>query len=543
MTRVQSIAAKTNNRTRTHSLCHLLLAMLTFAGFTAWGETIVPPLQPGYDSQWIFARGEWRMGDGFIEQTNASGGSAAILTSPAFSDFTLSVDFSIARLGSGVRAASIIFRATGTMTYYWLHLDSENAQAILVRSTRARTWIEIKRQPLHISNDTWHTARIECRGPKIAFSLDNQEVFLCEDSTIRAGCVGLGTSEGQVRFRNLKIEGEIVPMEQPLQHESPLYKIISRGEASGPYQAFPDACRLNNGDILCVFYAGYGHVSLPNDQWPKGGRICMVRSSDEGRTWTEPRILYDDPDDNRDPHIAQLSDGTLICSFFSLRPHGSRWELVGVQLVRSYDGGETWQERAETLVPGHACSAPVRQMPDGTLILGLYGGDGEAEWGGVIRSSDMGKTWSDPIYIGKEARLPLDAETDVILLRDGTLYAALRSSKINMHYATSPDLGLTWSPVADIGFKGHCPHFTRLSTGEILLTHRLPATSLHVSRDECKTWEGPYIIDDVGGAYPATVELKDGTVLAVYYEEGEGSAVRALRFRLEPDGIEPLPLE
>jgi hypothetical protein len=63
-----------------------------------------------------------------------------------------------------------------------------------------------------------------------------------------------------------------------------------------------------------------------------------------------------------------------------------------------------------------------------------------------------------------------------------------------------------------------------------------------VSRDEGRTWEGPYVIDHVIGAYPATVELKDGTVLAVYYEEGEGSAVRALRFRLKRDGIEVLPL-
>jgi hypothetical protein len=137
----------------------------------------------------------------------------------------------------------------------------------------------------------------------------------------------------------------------------------------------------------------------------------------------------------------------------------------------------------------------------------------------------------------------LDAETDVLRLRDGRLFAALRSSQVNMHTATSDDLGLTWSAVADIGFPGHSPHLTRLSTGEVLLTHRVPQTALHVSRDDCRTWQGPYVLDHVGGAYPATVELKDGTVLAIYYEEGEGSAIRALRFRLLPDGIEALPLE
>jgi hypothetical protein len=37
--------------------------------------------------------------------------------------------------------------------------------------------------------------------------------------------------------------------------------------------------------------------------------------------------------------------------------------------------------------------------------------------------------------------------------------------------------------------------------------------------------------------------LKDGTVLIVYYEEGGGSSIRAKRFRATPSGIEWLPLE
>jgi hypothetical protein len=184
----------------------------------------------------------------------------------------------------------------------------------------------------------------------------------------------------------------------------------------------------------------------------------------------------------------------------------------------------------------------VRELPDGTYLLGVYReGEAGASWGGVLRSTDSGRTWSAPIPIGEKAGLPLDAETDVVRLKDGTLYAALRSSKVNMHTSTSADGGLTWTPVQDIGFKGHCPHLTRLSTGAILMTQRLPSTALYVSSDECKSWRGPYQIDSVIGAYPATVELKDGSVLVVYYEEGEGSAIRAQRFRLKQDGIETLP--
>jgi hypothetical protein len=486
------------------------------------------------------------MTEGVLEQRSVEGGSVAFLKDPAFADFALTVDFSLRPEGDGVRAAAIAFRATGTMTYYWLHLDSKNGSVILVRSTPAETWDEITRRPCRITDDAWHTAKVECRGKSLTVSLDGNEVLTATDDAIPAGHIGLGTSQGHVLYRNLKIEGEVQTMAEPLRDEEPpppLYHVISRGAAAGPYQAFPDACRLRNGDILCVFYAGYGHVSLPNDGWPKGGRICLVRSSDEGRTWTAPEVLFDDGRDNRDPHVAQMSDGTLICSFFSLYLEGEARKGTGSQIVRSRDGGKTWETEAWAVSPDHYCSAPVRELPDGTYLLGTYHErDGKA-WGGVIRSTDRGETWSAPIEIGKESGAYLDAETDVIPLKDGSLYAALRSSQVNMHFATSNDLGLTWSPAQDIGFKGHAPHFTRLSNGEILLTHRVPATSLHVSRDECKTWQGPYELDRVGGAYPATVELKDGTVLAIYYTEGPGSHVRALRFRLTDDGIDKLPLE
>jgi len=318
--------------------------------------------------------------------------------------------------------------------------------------------------------------------------------------------------------------------------------IISRGEAAGTYQAFTDLCRLTNGDLFCVFYAGYSHVSLPRNDWPKGGRICSVRSKDEGRTWSAPRVLFDGPFDDRDPHVAQMRDGTVVCSFFTYRPQPEGKVLCDTCLVASRDGGETWETEPRGVAPGWPSSAPVRELPDGARLLGVYREEGATAYGGVIRSTDGGQTWCAPIPIGRGSGVRLDAETDLVRLKDGTLYAALRGDRVNMHFATSPDGGFTWSPVKDIGFPGHCPHFTRLSSGEILLTHRLPLTSLHVSRDEGKTWRGPYQIDTTPGAYASTVELKDGSVLVVYYEEGAGSAVRARRFKLKEEGIEFLQL-
>lgn len=323
---------------------------------------------------------------------------------------------------------------------------------------------------------------------------------------------------------------------------APLYRVISRGEAAGTYQAFPDLRRLTNSDFICVFYGGYTHISLPNTNFPNGGRICYVRSKDEGVTWSMPRILFDGPFDDRDPHIAQMRDGTVVCSFFTYRPQGRGKVLCDTCLVTSVDGGETWESEPRVVAAGWPSSAPVRELPDGTRILGVYHDDGATAYGGVIRSTDNGKTWCEPIPIGKGSGVRLDAETDFVLLKDGSLYAALRGDRVNMHFSISHDEGRNWSQVKNIGFPGHCPHFTRLRSGEILLSHRLPLTALHISRDEAQTWQGPYQIDDTRGAYPSTVELKDGTVLVVYYEEGANSAIRERRFKLKSDGIEFLPL-
>ena len=63
-------------------------------------------------------------------------------------------------------------------------------------------------------------------------------------------------------------------------------------------------------------------------------------------------------------------------------------------------------------------------------------------------------------------------------------------------------------------------------------------TGLRYSRDECRTWSGPVIVDACVGVYPSMVNLKDGSVLIVYYDEGSPSSIRAKRFRVTPIGVE-----
>jgi hypothetical protein len=331
-----------------------------------------------------------------------------------------------------------------------------------------------------------------------------------------------------------------VPVERPGRE----FVLVCTDGGAGGYEAFPDVCRLSDGRLMTVFYAGYDHVSLPTPARPAGGRIDCAFSSDEGRTWTKPRTLYDGPDDDRDPSIVQLPSGKLLCNFFSLRrkegtPPG--WVGLGTWIVESSDLGRTWSGPRRVSADYYA-SSPVRVLPDGRLMLGLYRELGDKAWGAVTASSDGGTTWGPAVDI-PNGGWKLDAETDVVPLKDGRLLAVEREPATSMCSSISADGGRTWSESRPLGFPGHCPYLLRTPGDVLILAHRLPSTSLHYSFDDGATWSENVLVDTCGGAYPSMVNLKDGSVLIVYYEEGAGSNIRARRFRVGPGGVEWLSFD
>ena len=97
-------------------------------------------------------------------------------------------------------------------------------------------------------------------------------------------------------------------------------------------------------------------------------------------------------------------------------------------------------------------------------------------------------------------------------------------------------------PIGVDRFPGHCPYLHRTADGTIILAFRFftaKTTSLRYSYDECKTWSDNVVVDDkMWGGYPSMVNLKDGSVLIVYYEEGHKSSIRAKRFRITRSGLD-----
>lgn len=307
------------------------------------------------------------------------------------------------------------------------------------------------------------------------------------------------------------------------------YGNVATDAGGGSYEAFPDVTRLNDGRLMSVFYEGYTHISTPNTTYPNGGRIAYATSSDEGRTWNAAKTLCDTPQDDRDPSITQLPNGKLLCTYFTY----ANGQTQGVYLTQSSDLGTTWSSPSLLVMTPYAVSSPVRRLAGGRLALGLYSEGGGVAHGAVALSDDSGTTWTTA-NIPNTSGAYLDAETDLIELKNGNLWAIERSSNSPARYSLSTDLGQTWSDSQSLGFVAHCPYLLRTTHDSmILMGYRAfdangnGYTALRYSLDECATWSDPITVDaNCVGAYPSMVNLSDGSVLMTYYEEGNGSNIR-----------------
>ena len=424
-------------------------------------------------------------------------------------------------------------------------------------------------QGIEIGFDRWHHVAGVCDGERIAIYIDGEPASerpffhgLKVNSTPVTIGRALGAPDGREFFRGMiddvKIYDHVLSkykLKGPTGSEvaRKTRDITSRGDW-GDYEGFPGVCKLAGGDLIVVFYAGTSHMGYPHPSTPKNGRICFMRSHDEGKQWSSPKTLFDSDWDDRDPGITQLNDGTLICSF-SRATWYQRGRVEEVCTVRSFDDGETWEsEPATVTVPWYtedekqqvirkagpkattdpvamdieavsASNSPVRELSDGTLILPLYGFFGTYRKGvyygsGLVRSRDQGQTWGDPSIVAPSSPADL-CEPDIIELDDKRLLCMMRPA---MAQSFSADGGRTWSEAVDLVpfTRGHAPFLLKTGNGAILCGYRelpISKTSVIVSTDNGQTWSRPLLIDYPGGAYPNLVELDDGKILCIYYAE------------------------
>ena len=345
--------------------------------------------------------------------------------------------------------------------------------------------------------------------------------------------------------------------------------------------------RLRNGTMLITFSAGYWHASYPTPlkfgkgymdsiikagypvgfDAPRGGRAMIVRSDDNGATWSRPRTLIDTPWDDRSPSIRELSDGTLICTFLTWpnddagSSDGNPSKGVRVGFIRSFDGGDTWESEPRRLPPvymsespGH--EAPVVELADGTILQAVHGWHQPHRGGnariGVFASKDRGEAWERRAEIASDHSL---CEPEIARLSDGTLVILTRDEG---DITWSTDNGHTWTKPVTFGVRMFAPALCVLSDSTLLCTFgsfaKPGGLCAILSTDNGHTWIAPskdrgFFIDQTYG-YSQSCLMPDGTVFITYLQTGghkrqdaENNAIWAIRLRVREDhaGIDLLP--
>ena len=363
-------------------------------------------------------------------------------------------------------------------------------------------------------------------------------------------------------------------------------RVIAREE--GRMCAWPTVAKAADGSLVAVFSGDREAHICP---W---GKVQMVKSVDGGETWTRPRTIGKTKLDDRDAGIVALPDGRLFVTWFNSvayrtyydldttnYPPGSakaKWQEVdrkttdaekrencGLYGVWSSDNGETWTapEKLVTL-RSQTPHGPVL-LKDGTLMqFGRRFGDNiramfstnhcEHTSMTVERSTDGGRTWSTLCEEIADATGENDsnpnwfAEPYVAELPNGELFALIRcgaAENVLMRQTRSKDGGRTWEPITPTNLSGLPPHLLVLRDGRLLATYGRRTKTLGgygeyaaVSSDGGRTWDFEVKLSgakiyDLG--YPATLELEDGVLLTVYYQQpptGGKPCIMATKWRL-----------
>ncbi len=320
---------------------------------------------------------------------------------------------------------------------------------------------------------------------------------------------------------------------------------------------------LTKGNELIVVYSGDrdSHVC-------PYGKTQLISSLDDGKTWSQPRTITNTPLDDRDAGIIQTEKGTLVVSWFtSLAFENPAWkgaynkyarigekigdktkkEWLGNWMKRSLDGGHTWLDPSRTV--GTAPHGPVN-LKNGHL---LYVGTGNYKTMGPVvveKSTDDGISWKVIGQIPLPSMAKSIAEPHVIELPSSKLIAMIRNESKEFYHghllqSESIDGGGTWSTARETGIWGYPPHLAVLKNNILLVTYgrrKAPFSQRAcLSYDEGKTWdlENEITLADAPNGdmgYPASVQLKDGSILTVFYQSpgyGQSTNIMSTRWKLK----------
>ncbi|MBR2432325.1 MAG: exo-alpha-sialidase [Clostridia bacterium] len=322
------------------------------------------------------------------------------------------------------------------------------------------------------------------------------------------------------------------------------------------YFAWPSVTRLPDGR-LAASSSGFriSHIC-------PFGKAVISYSSDEGKTWSVPAPVIDTPLDDRDAGVTTLADKRVVFTSFNNRISMQRYhnnrsnkklqnlvsayldsvdaesaeeKYLGSTYKVSHDGGVTFGElrRSPVTAPHGVCPLPS----GGALYVGrIFDTEKEDSLACYRLCDDDSLEYLSHIEnILIDGTPALSCEPHAIALTDKDILVQIRIHHSSVDAFTtyqceSSDGGLTWTKPHSIGLDhGSPPHIIKHSSGVLasVYGYRRPPFGQRVmfSIDGGKNWDKDYVLRDDGPSgdlgYPCSIELSDGKILTVYYQQKE----------------------
>jgi len=337
-------------------------------------------------------------------------------------------------------------------------------------------------------------------------------------------------------------------------------------------RTFPSVVGLSDGTLLALCKAGSTKDS-------DDGIIEMFRSFDNGATWSQPRIPFEQTRVNGVVgsyhlcYMTELEAGHLLaaCLWIDRESHPGQPLFnpetegclpMAVLLADSYDFGNTWTALRKVPLPDElgppSLTNPIVRLADGSLAMSIETNkaytDSSKWYQKVVLcfSSDAGQTWGDPVIAGCDPTGRIfNWDQRVGVAPDGTIatflwtYDSETKTYLNIHRRLSFDNGKSWSEAEDLGFTDQAGPPAVLADGRLVLcwvdryhSHSIrarfaptvsgrfdPETEIVIYRHEAdkkgaKIGETGDLLEDMGFwtyGLPYAAALPDGDVMIVYY--------------------------
>ena len=341
--------------------------------------------------------------------------------------------------------------------------------------------------------------------------------------------------------------------------------IVSNPMSKHNFFGWPTVARLQNGKIAVVS-SGFRMKHLC-----PFGKTVISYSENEGETYTAPSPVIDTPLDDRDGGILAFGEsGVIVTSFNNVVEcqrdfiHSSSFEdsynnyvlsyldtvtkeeeekYYGATFRVSYDCGVTFGELHKS--PVTSPHGPIQLKNGNILWVGRITEPDRDTVGDFIASFIIDPDGKGAEYLGRipdvydEGEKMICCEAHVAELEGGTLICHFRVQSSNdvhtqrlysVYQSVSDDGGKSWSePERLIDKKGGYPPFLcKHSSGALISVYSrtrgiLPYGILAmVSLDGGKSWSTEHLLSPLSSldlGYPSTVELRDGTLITVFYSK------------------------